>query len=178
MVVGLEVTSKIFEDSLKSFNFHEFWNEELHYKKWPKKNFDVWMLYSHTSYRMKCYNFMKLLSNKVISRSYCYFLQFLYIFLGKKWFLQLGFAKKLQGKLAVNAINPCIILINYFQEWLAFNLHNDATLIRSCNTICALITCWGQILNYDCYLIPVSNLFGHCESKHEKYLHDMSNFIY
>jgi hypothetical protein len=38
----LEVSSKSCENSQIESYFHEFWSEELNYKKWPPKtNFDV-----------------------------------------------------------------------------------------------------------------------------------------
>jgi hypothetical protein len=77
--LDLEVIFKTFKEIDKTSNFHEFWSEEFHYKKWFKKlKIGVWMLLSHGSHWMKSRN-LRILQAIIFS--------FLFYFIFKKWFL-------------------------------------------------------------------------------------------
>jgi hypothetical protein len=60
-------------------NFHVFWSEEFHYKIPPPKNiFDIRMLEFHGFHGMMDCDFLGLIPNKVICRSYNHFPKILY----------------------------------------------------------------------------------------------------
>jgi hypothetical protein len=68
-----------------------------------KQNFDVWMLLSPKSHGLKSCNFLRLIYNRVTSRSYGHFLKFSYFYFLRNWFFQLcqklqSLVKKTQGR--------------------------------------------------------------------------------
>ena len=75
------------EDHLIFINFGV---KKLTLKNTQKKEiFDVWILQSPRSHGMRRCDFLRLVSNKVTSRSYNYFPQFSYFYFLRNWFFQL-----------------------------------------------------------------------------------------
>ena len=64
--LDLEVISKSFKEIEKTSNFHKFWNEELHYEKWPpkKKLWHLSVIISWISLNEELW-FLRLIFNKV-----------------------------------------------------------------------------------------------------------------
>jgi hypothetical protein len=68
------------------FNFREFQSEEeVHYKKYKKINFDVWTLLSHGFHGMMGYDILNLMFNKENQRYYNCFFKFSYSNFWRKW---------------------------------------------------------------------------------------------
>jgi hypothetical protein len=75
--------------------FINFGVKKFTIKNIQKKKFDVWMLLSPRSHGMKSSNVLRLIYNKVTSRSYNYFLKFSYFYFLRNWFSQV--CQKLQS---------------------------------------------------------------------------------
>jgi hypothetical protein len=98
--------------------FNNFRVKKFTVRNTKKKNFDVWMLWSPRFHGMRSCNFLKLISNKITSKSYGYFLKFIDFNFLRNWFFQLcqklqSLVKKIQGILGVKVILLDINLKKY-----------------------------------------------------------------
>jgi hypothetical protein len=107
--------SKIRKDHLIFINFgvKKFTIKNIQ----KNQNFDVWILLSPRYHGMKSWNFLRLrlIFNKVTSRSYGYFLKFAYFYFLRNWFFQLrqklrSLVKKSQEILGVNPLCPRVVM--------------------------------------------------------------------
>jgi hypothetical protein len=74
----------------RASNFHDFLSEELNFEKRapPQKNFQVGILKSQRSNKMRSCIFLRLMFKKVALLSYNHIPKFQHFCFWKKWFLQ------------------------------------------------------------------------------------------